>query len=715
MEKIIGLNQEVKKLLLCSVAVMGISSAAQAQMLDLQGLLNNGKVESHAGLYLPFGTASSGLVFMNVGAGLLNGNKNGEIIGGYGQSLGSNAGLRGYAGIGLQEGKNHYLFTAGMAGMELIVGGFGFHLSGSVPFGNIRQMTKKGHTDGVLVDPSGQQCDPTGGCTPLPPSCSNPLPGQPKRCEVAIAVTAPSYEKALKGFEVEMDYQMQMDGIFITPSVGYYRYGLNEVSGVKTGLDVSIPLTGQLSLNIVAGGNKKFKGDNKGISGYGGLGVSYHFGTTPLSQSSGIEHRFNQAPNRNQRYITTQTHEGQTMVYHLNDQGQEQGFYPSPPPFLVTWDLTRQAISEIIIVDQSNETMAPAIVAAAKEGAVVVFDGSKGRIRLTDTVKLSQNYQGMVGGGATLNLNVSRYGGPPMAVPLTLPGNRGNPVQQTDLTKPVFTVENVTLPIFHNLWIEGGSYSIEAKNIKQLSLIYVKAYGAKLAGFKLDYIDQAHLERITYDTLGTSSDGLLINHSQYIVADDLWLIEKTTGKGKIALGIADTKNMYIMNSYIDGFGFGMLTDSTANIQVEKTKIQNVDTGISLGYDSNFFFVDSQILNAKNVAIDVAYSRGPAVFKNVDITTTGGSGILTHQAQVELLDTRIVGNRGMVAIGIQESYIGLSNVKVMDFNLAYNLYKTVVADRGGNQVSLITKICDGVKDSDDVRVFNTDDGKTYTCN
>jgi len=42
--------------------------------------------------------------FFSIGAGLLGRQKNGQLLGGYGASLGNNIGIRGYAGVGLREG-----------------------------------------------------------------------------------------------------------------------------------------------------------------------------------------------------------------------------------------------------------------------------------------------------------------------------------------------------------------------------------------------------------------------------------------------------------------------------------------------------------------------------------------------------------------------------------------------------------------------------------
>lgn len=84
------------------MAVIRLASAAQGQVVELRGLMDNQDFAGGASLYLPLGHVNSGMQFFSIGAGLLGRQKNGQLLGGYG--LGSNMGIRGYAGVGLREG-----------------------------------------------------------------------------------------------------------------------------------------------------------------------------------------------------------------------------------------------------------------------------------------------------------------------------------------------------------------------------------------------------------------------------------------------------------------------------------------------------------------------------------------------------------------------------------------------------------------------------------
>ena len=324
--------------------------------------------------------------------------------------------------------------------------------------------------EGVLVDPSGQQCDPTGtSCVPVPPSCTNPVPGQVKRCEVGVAITNPSYERALSGFEAEVSYMIPVGSAMITPSLGYERYGKNEVVGLRGGVRIDVPLTSGLSLNVEGGVRKGLRGEENGTTGYAGLGIRYNFGSVPVHQMSMLERRMSEGTKIGNRGGVIQTTKGETTIYR-NEATNGQGLTRLPPGVGVTWKMNPrgQYITSVYVVDSANEKNLDRIVAAAPADAIVVVDG---RVVIDGTLKIKNDGVGIAGAGNALSVRATFDGGKTFidtVLPVYGKGRRAEIVGESMgrvFAPTLIEAVGVDSPILYGLDLKGCGTSVAFNNI----------------------------------------------------------------------------------------------------------------------------------------------------------------------------------------------------------------------------------------------------------
>lgn len=728
-----------KTLLISTAAVVGLAGTAQAQVLELKGLMDNKDFGGSTGFYMPFGSVVDGMLFGSVRGGLLGGQKNGEILGGYGQGFG-NVGIRGYAGVGLQEGKNNNLFTAAKAGAELYIGGLGLHVSGSVPFGKTKQISNKGHSDLLLVNPSGQSCDPTGVCTPLPPSCTNPLPGQVKHCDIAIAVTEASHEKALKGFEVGLDYQIQIGNIFITPSVGYYRYGNNEVTGFQSGLDVSIPLTSQLSLNVSAGGNKKLKGnDDKSISGYGSIGISYNFGGLATSQSSALAHRFSQAPSSGKRNVTTAVQKGKTTLYQNNSGNRLLG---GVPRIGIIWDqnVRYHAVSAVYVIDATTASQLDDVVAMAPEDAIVIVDGNKGDIQLDDAVVFKTNGVGVLGGGSKgLTFFITASDGRIIGSEnVDVPGTRPMIVAD-DLKRNAFMADSVYNPILYGIDIQAIKYGTFFSNVQQARIQRVTSKEAEY-GFFFDKSDSTFLYDVSASggrvgfrfensnwvyLLKTSSvdnvDGFL-----FVQSDNAMVFDASASGGSgNGLSLLSSNNAQINNLSVSEGYKGLYIFNSNNSQVNQFFSKDTEAGIGVVRSDHTILNDIHLENISNTGMYFQESSNFTVNKAEILNSTQGidmkdsnhgmiQDVAIHNAHItgaKIWDSDYISlNRLSIdGTGASPTHVGLEITADLEMQIANvaisravngyviqgNDFNTSIKDLGGNTAAYVSRVCDSI--------------------
>lgn len=545
-----------RKILISTVAVAGLMEVmaapyARAQIgFNIGGMVDSrGDFGGRTGIYIPLNPLSAlnaGTPYVSVEGGVLAGRLQGQALLGYRQGFG-NFGIGGYAGVGLQESAHHNRFVETIVGGEVIYGGWGLQLSGYIPVGHTRQQSQKRQTQGVLLDPSQGRpgsCDPTTTqCTPpvTPTSCSSPQPGAPKVCEIGVAVTDARYEKAKAGFEVGLSYQMDGAGWALRPSLGYGRFGQKEQ--VNAGLAITLGLTDQLLLTAESGATHRLSGGR--LQGYVGLGLTYQFGGVPFHQQTALQRQFNQAPRHiNYDDVQIQQQGGRTTIYRPQSDGQMFGIVPKD--YAPIWDQTGKIVTEVWFVDKSTQNQAISIVTGAKVQAMVVFDGD---VTVADSIKLSQAYQGMVGGSSVLKFHSNYWGD----MTLTLPGSKGK-VMETSASKAAFVADGVEHPVFYGLGIEGGVNNVRIVNADRTRLVNMHGNLAVQDGFYFQGSSDVSLYQVSSDNAG--GDGF-----KFITSSHPMLENVTNNNAKkhgfefYISSSAELKNVSSIGAGINGFTF----------------------------------------------------------------------------------------------------------------------------------------------------------------
>lgn len=652
-----------KRLLASSVAMIGIYGAmggvGVAQNIRLDGLADSkGEYGSQGSVYIPLGgSLLTGSPFITVGGGFLGGNsKNGAFGGGYSIG-GGDWGVRGYASVGAERSARDQQYYHVGGGMEVIFGGFGVKVNGYMPVGNKSHQIEKSSVRGVLVDkePTGENCTPSTGCVPVPQnSCTNNN-GQPRVCHMAIEVTKPSYEVMKPGFDVELSYGVNIGNVGLTASAGYYRFG--QASGMTAGMEVNVPISSQLSLNIGAHGKND---DQKGLGGYGTIGVSYQFGVAGAAgRTSVVERAFSQAPRR-MGNVPTQVKQGSSTIYRKNPGNATGQGLQLLPAVEVVWDQNSagNAISEIWLIDARSASQLDDVVQRAANDAIVLVDGSFGAINTDDTVKFNNEHVGIAGGGAALGMKVSFDGGMTYTnTTYNTPGTRPT-IQQADTSKDIFSANGILNPILYGIDMKGGRRGASFSNSSFIKMNAVKIWDTAQEGVYTDNITNMNLTTVSFNNTGGTAGSF--NNSRNISLDNVnSYFNKTSGGFKFvqSQGINLSQVVVFTNYDYDNRSVGIRF-------IESQDVNLTNIGVGNFQAIGIYLTDTKNVIGSNISV-IGKGDGIAIARNTDIdVNTVLSNIFLKIAATGL------SSRQNSALRISAHGVRVSNVRIVDSNVEY---------------------------------------------
>ena len=457
------MNKEMKRILMAGVCgmglMMGLPVYGQVGSLSLESIYqkDHGGFGGNAGLMLPIITSPVGQFYTMLEGGWREGyNEGGNPSGSFGLGYrflpgglsGMGVGVSGSFDMQRSDGGNMFYGTT--VGLELITPiGLNISMNGYIP---VMDKTKRsGGSAASSTQPTVLELRDkvAGSCDVMNPNrvCVPVLVGGSNSQSLEI------YERNRWSMDVNMSYRLPFfSKLDIVPHVGVYlgdREG-KQLKGIQGGVDVGIMLGGGVQLTMSA--QAKHDREVETVAEFG-LGIRVNFGSAEAVNDP-RQRMLAQAPRRmsvSERRPEVITRQDSAVV--VNEEG-------------VRWDKTGVEVSEIRFVNDANGAQAVAQAAALADGGILVVDGVV-NLPAGDTVVITGNNKGVVGGGTDLNFEGMISNTP---VTYTTAGIRGKFVQMNNIAPeppadgiPTFMVGNANNIYVNRLDIEDNNYDVSTQ------------------------------------------------------------------------------------------------------------------------------------------------------------------------------------------------------------------------------------------------------------
>lgn len=684
-----------KKYLLVSAALgglVGITQAAQAQLIGLEGLVGKHADGGVGELVIPLFQSPVGMLYTSIQGGQYDGEKVASFDVGYRAVMGDWL-VGGYVGGDVQGFRQDKRLWGVTVGGEVLVGNLGFSANFYQPVSKDRKIKGTGYQPNLgLHDQPGSH------------DCTQPDSTNSRTCVLNIQGKGESKRTAYQGGDGLVSYRLPFfgTGVDIVPQVGGYIFE-NDIKGVQGGVEVNISLGGGLMLT----GGGKATHDRRGTEARMHLGLQYNFGGAAAS-STYLQRQFNQAPRRFQPGMVHGVKEGK-------EYGQQALTLQGPGG---------KPITIVQFVDASNQGNAANKVANIGEGGMVIFSGNI-QAPIGTSIEVKQNNVALVGGNATLALTGVVDG---KSYSYTTPGNRPA-IRQADVNTPVFLVDGRNNTYFQGLDLEGGS---NAWRILNTSGTVVRDVKTNLAFREAFYFEKTTNDQLSYITVlnagFASAPAIVFTLSKGSSLQD-FVVESSGREGLSVIASADIRidNGTIRNAGLNGLsisaamGVKSQNIQISNILIDKANgngMQIVDTNNSIFYNitiNNSFQNGILITSTQQVTLDgihinktriegiisdrLMHGNDHLTLKNSEIRDAGSVGIfLASDKNVTLDNVQVIGGSkmdfGVGAFGIGAGPFTFRNVHVENANkTAYELTGVSLIDGTGNTAVKVGKVCD----------------------